>query len=364
MYKIPFTVVTLLLLILANHPQAHAAAADTAITATPNTATGSKTKGQLVNNPSKTESTLNTRALSYQDASHSAHGSVSLYDIWFDMKSDIDGDGYYHQFDVSFDLDTHYNSQTIYVIAELNGLTTQTLFQTTPYTLYGNSGNDSYQANVLLTDGYPPHQYNLTLRVFDANSDELLLTYNTRDHNDANTLNLEDSQYESVSNHRLSLYELSYELRADYDSDGYYTELTVDFDADAPGAEQWIYARISLIDSYGQQHEISLSNDFMLYDYASNDAYSTQINLNHGFEPDTYQLIVELYDADTHALLLTSTTPPSARLRLESSDRDASYGVTVEEEYYVAGSGGGAGMLLLTTLMILLILKRRYKSEK
>lgn len=223
MYKIPFIVVTLLLAILANHPQAHAAAADTAITTIQNTATGSKTKGQLVNNPGKTESTRHTRALSYQDASYSTHGSVSLYDIWFDMKSDIDGDGYYHRFDISFDLDTRYNSQTIYVIAELNGLTTQTLFQTTPYTLYGNSGNDSYQANILLTDGYPPHQYSLTLSVFDASNDERLLTYNTLDHNGSNTLNLEDSQYESINNHRLSLYELSYELRADYDSDGYYT---------------------------------------------------------------------------------------------------------------------------------------------
>lgn len=356
MYRFAIAVVAFLILVMANHPQAMAAEL--------NQSNGTKTKAKQITNPNKTESGLNTRALNFSGASYDSAQSVSVYDVWFDMQEDSDGDGYYHRFDVNFDIDTVYNSQTIYVIAEITGSTSQTLFQTEPYTLNGNSGNDSYQVNVLLTEGYPAAQYELTLRIYDAANNELLLQYGAQDNNALYNLYLEDSSQEAFAGSSLSMYELAFELSEDYDADGYYTELAVSFDADTPGDNQWVYARVSLIDPYGQWRTIRTSSAFLLSGYNSSDRYSAHIVLDYGFDPETYQLAVELYDADNHNLLLTSTTPLSTPLHLESTEWDDSYSVIVEEEYYASASGGSTGMLMLTVLLALLILKRRYKSEK
>src|SRR3990167_5910600 len=34
----------------------------------------------------------------------------SMYDMWFDFTRDDDGDGYYHQFNINFDIDTRFSS--------------------------------------------------------------------------------------------------------------------------------------------------------------------------------------------------------------------------------------------------------------
>ncbi|NIQ10086.1 MAG: hypothetical protein GWO08_09960, partial [Gammaproteobacteria bacterium] len=75
--------------------------------------------------------------------------------------------------------------------------------------------------------------------------------------------------------------------------------------------------------------------------YSSSDRYYTRITLDYGFDPNRYQLAVQLYDANSGSLLLTSTTPASTALHMESVDWDNDeYVVVVEEEYYASGSGG------------------------
>lgn len=356
MYKVALTIVTLLLLVLANHPKAHAAeTAPAAVT--------SKTRGQIVNNPNKTVNATVARALSSQSSYLTT--PISVYDVWFNMAVDTDGDGYYHQFEINFDVDTTRQSHSIYVIGELNGLTRQTLFQTEPYTLNGNSGSDTYQLTALLTDGYPASQYELILTIYDAETQAPLLQYDGQDNSQLQQLFLEDSGQESAQAAQLSLYEMSFELSDDRDQDGYYTTLRLAFDADAPGSQRWIYARISLIDGYGQWIEIHTTQPFAVTDYSSADRYATTIAMDYGINPEPYQLAVELYSAENHALLLSSNSPLSTPLKMESVDLDDAYGVTVEEEYYyAAGTGGGTGLLLLSALGILLLIRRYNKSEK
>jgi len=364
MYKTAITIVTALLVILASHTEANAASLDSTSSNTSTTSSnnGAKVRGTLTGNPDKTESNINIRSLNSYGSSAPA---VSVYDIWFNMTADSDGDGYYHQFDISFDIDTNVSSQRIYVTGELHGSTSQVLFQTDPYTLSGSSGSDTYQVRVLLTDGYATDQYELALNIYDADSGALLLQYDGVDDYRLNNLYLEDSSRESAYSAALSMYELSFELSNDLDGDGYYTDLAVQFDADAPGQQQWVYARISLLDSYGQWYEIKQTAAFMLNDYSSSDRYATRIMLDYGFAPDRYQLAIELYDADTNSLLLTSTSPQGTPVKVESADYDnAYYSVTVEESYYASGSGGSLDICMLVALVLVALVVGRRKSNK
>ena len=347
MYKIAFVIVTLLLVILANSPQAQAA------NSLGDNAT-SKFSGKIVNNPDKANSIAVARGFSAQTYSSNS-SPVGFYDVWFNMLEDSDGDGYYHQFEVNFDIDTVFSYQEIYVIGELAAASQQILFQTEPYTINSNSGNDSYQASVLLTDGYPSDQYELTLSVYDAETNALLLQYDAGHNSQLGQLYLEDNGRESVAQQGITLYQLSFEVSGDLDGDGYYTDLSVELDADAPGQQRWIYTRISLINPYGSWTTINTSATFALHGYDSSDRYTTHAVLDYGFDPATYQLGIEIYDAETEALLLTSTTPLSTPLNMESTDwdhnyEDGDYEVYVEEEYYASGSGGSAGVLMLLLL--------------
>lgn len=358
MYKIALVIVTFLLVVLANSPQAHAATTDTV-------EAGAKFRGKLVSNPGKSERPVTTQKLIDPNTATVNGTSVAVYDVWFDMLGDTDGDGYYHQFDVNFDLDTLYSHQRVYVIGKLHGNTSQVLFQTEPYTLNGDSGSDSYQARVLLTDGYPSGQYELSLTVYDADSHAQLLHYDSQDNYRLASLYLEDSSRESAAMDNISVYELGFELSSDLDGDGYFTEIAVDLDADAPGQQRWVYARISLIDPRNDWTEIKTSNDFLLQDYSSNDRYYTRLSLDYGFDPARYRLAVQIYDANSGSLLLTSTSPGSTPLHMESIDWDNDvYVVVVEEEYYASGSGGSTSLFLLVMLSLFLLVNRYRKSVK
>lgn len=356
MYKLAIAIVTLLLIILSGHPTAQAATID-------QQGSGTKVSSQLTNNPNKVAAPLNSRSLNAASY-HSGVPEVRIYDAWLDMRADSDGDGYHHLFDITFDIDSIANGHSIYVIGELQGSSRQILFRTDPYTVNGGSGEDTYQVRVLLTDGYPPGQYQLILHVYDANSNNLLITYDGLDNHRLNNLFLEDSSWEGVHTDALSLYQLNFELSQDWDADGYYSRLTLQFDADAPGQLRWVYARISLIDPWGQWIVIRNSADFAIEDYSDNDRYQATIDLDYGIAAAGYQLAVELYDADTHTLLLTSTTPEYSPIQLESSEYEESYGVIVEEEYYVSGSGGSFGVWSLLMMLMIVLTLRRQRSNK
>ncbi|MEC8813799.1 MAG: hypothetical protein CSH49_10145 [Alcanivorax sp.] len=366
MYKMAFVIVTLLLVILASNPQAQAAT----LTATDSgNSTGSKISGSIISNPEKTQTMGVARGLSLETTSNRySDSSVRVYDVWFNMVADTDGDGYYHQFEVNFDIDSELYRQDIYVVGELAGASRQILFQTETYMLSGDSGDDTYQARVLLTEGYPSQAYELILNIYSAETDSLLLQYDGDNDSRLRSLFLEDNTQEEAGYDRVTLYELGFELSADQDGDGFYTQLEVELDADAPGQERNVYVRLSLIDGYGRWYNISTSNLFRLYDYSSNDRYTTRVVLDYGFDPATYQLGVEIFDAETENLLLSSTAPSTTPLTMESTDWDNDwdndYSVTVEEEYRVSGSGGSSSLFLLFLLGLFLLAAHRNKSNK
>ncbi len=354
MQKAAIILVTMLILILASHSQAETNGADAA--------PQQKTQGKLIRNPNKPEpnsTNSSTRAATFS----AAQQTISLYDVWYDLITDNDGDGYYQKLHINFDLDTAYSEYPIYVVAEI-GSQSQTLFQTDPYNLNGNSASDSYQATVLLTEGYPSSYYDLVFKVYDADNHQLLAQFSSQNNDLFEPLYLEDATLDS-NLEDVSLYSLAYDLSEDWDHDGYYTKINLQFDADAPNQQRWIYAELFLVDEYGQWHELASTQPFQIAHYNSQDAYQTSVSLNSGFSPQSYQVAVRIYDGYTHSLLLTTIAPSGSYADMESIDWDndnwsEDETVIVEEEYYYASGSGGSMGLGIFVALIALGLRRKF----
>ncbi|MAR91538.1 MAG: hypothetical protein CML06_11755 [Pseudomonadales bacterium] len=344
MYKLAIAIVTFLLLLLVGHTQA----------AELMTSPGAKVKGGLVTDSERAATPLQPRAL--HGNTHSSPG-LQLFAVDVELREDSDGDGYYHRFGVTLDLDLPFDSREIYVVGRL---AQRILFQTEPYTVAGVQGSDAYRVDVLLTEGYPAQRYSLSLEVYAADSEQLLQQFGAVEAPALGALYLEDQQQEAVQAQALSIYELAFELSQDWDGDGYYTDLALDLDADAPGRERWVYAEVSLLDTAGYGLPLRTSAPFLLRDYASNDRYRTALTLDYGYSPQAYRLRVDLYDADTHTLLLTGYSPNHTPLYMESLEWD-------EDAYYSdPGSrhGGSLSLWLLAAFCVLLMLARNARSDK
>jgi len=145
-------------------------------------------------------------------------------------------------------------------------------------------------------------------------------------------------------------YDVDVVLFSDFDRDGYYFGIDLNFDADTNYVFADVYAVIYLSYEYGPWNEYAETADFTLFGTSGTDDYTVETELVSGYPTGSYDILIELYDADTNAFL-TSIGPEGAVelswLPLEDSTRDAVGGPT----QVVVNSGGGAvGWLLLLGL--------------
>lgn len=143
------------------------------------------------------------------------------------------------------------------------------------------------------------------------------------------------------------IYSVDVELFNDYDRDGYYYGVDLLFDADTIYAVADVYAVAYLSYEGGPWNEYAVSNDFTLFGATETDDYVMVTELLTGYPAGRYDLLLELYEADT-GLYVASAGPEEffelADLPLEDADRDQPSVVVT------SGGGGAAGVLLLTFL--------------
>lgn len=318
-----------------------------------------KFTGETSTNPQRTDDS--ETAAGKSAAKYISNGdNVGIYDVWFETQTDHDGDGYHSKFKVFFDVDSRYSNHSIYVTGQLNNGASTPLFRTEPFTISGETGNDTYSTTVLLTEGYPSDQYDLTLRIYDAQSNALLLTWGPAQDGQMSQLFLEDADRDAASSADIQVFEFAYTLHSDLDGDGYFTEADVRIDVDAPQQSRSLYASLFLVDQSGHWIPLRNSSVVNVSGYAGGDAIHMDFLLDSGFDPQRYRLGTRLYDAYSHNLLLTTTTPSSTPARMESLDYDHSF--YLEEEYYEEEhhhSGGSTGLILLPGLYALWRVKKR-----
>jgi len=95
----------------------------------------------------------------------------SIYDANIDLLSDLDGDGYHHAINVSFDIDVSYDSATVYAKLYLsrNGGPWSQYHTTDLINIYGDDYSDAYEVTTELAEGYPPGYYDVLIEVFSLN---------------------------------------------------------------------------------------------------------------------------------------------------------------------------------------------------
>ncbi len=133
------------------------------------------------------------------DFSFSASGhDYILFDASAELISDFNFDGFYHRFSVTFDVDTIYDVS--YVFAEVylsyEGGPWNHYGTSDSYHIYLDNENDTMTIETELEDGFSPGYYDVRIEVYNADSNEWLLSYGPYDNASLSALPLEDSYYD------------------------------------------------------------------------------------------------------------------------------------------------------------------------
>lgn len=146
------------------------------------------------------------------------------------------------------------------------------------------------------------------------------------------------------------IYDAWLTLGQDQDHDGYYSEFSLNFDVDTYYDIAAVYAVLYLgvNDEFREYHSTSV---FTLYGEDSDDALEVNTTLVEGFASDDYEVLIEIYDADSNSLVAVYDGYSDSDLLyipLESLDYEYTQsGVVVN---YEGGSNG-----IITTIALLLL---------
>ena len=166
------------------------------------------------------------------------------------------------------------------------------------------------------------------------------------------------------------IYDARTDLFGDADGDGYYRFLRVQLDADTIHTYAYVYAEIYL-SADGTAWELLYSTqDFSIWGTDDDDDYEVETELVSGYSTGMYDVLVELYDADTGEFLDEfgpNESPLFSMVPLEDSGRDGIVVDSLPPVTIVEESGGGAvSWLGLSGLLGALALRRlrRRRSDR
>lgn len=156
---------------------------------------------------------------------------------------------------------------------------------------------------------------------------------------------------EQDHNHEFWIYEAWVEYRRDTDFDGYYSGFSVEFDADTIFAQADVYARLYLA-SGNTYKEYYTTSVFSISGESSLDSLEVVSDLVEGFPATDYDMLIELYDAYSDALVASFDANNDADLSLlplESSEYEDNDTVVISYE-----SGGSFGYWAILICLLVL----------
>ena len=170
-----------------------------------------------------------------------------------------------------------------------------------------------------------------------------------------------DEHTQWVSQNEYWIYDSWVTLENDLDHDGYYSKLTIEFDADSVFSHATVYA-IVYIGKNNHYDAIHISSNFDIYGEDSFDSFAIETTLISGFPANDYDILIELYDASSNSLVAFSDSYDDADLSyvsLESENHEYSYEDTVVVVHEHAGSTSLLGLLMLTVVTIIRSIGKR-----
>ena len=153
------------------------------------------------------------------------------------------------------------------------------------------------------------------------------------------------------------IYESWVTLAHDIDYDGYHSTFSIEFDADTIFTRAPVYA-VLYLGKDGVYESIHVSSEFYIYSEDSTDTFTIESTLVSGYPPGEYDILLELYDADTEMLVAYTDAYDDgalAYLPLESENHE----YVVEDTVVIVEEHGGAWTLLPLCLLGGIVLVRR-----
>jgi hypothetical protein len=159
---------------------------------------------------------------------------------------------------------------------------------------------------------------------------------------------------------QFDIYDAWVDLSGDLDQDGYYHHIKVGFDADVntPTYEA-VYAKIYLSYRGGPWQQLATTDLFEIYSNSENDSYEIINELDQGFYPGEYEVLIELHSL-YHSGIVSQKMVQLDRngypITLEDLNRDQpDYVVAYVDNngYVVAGGFSAAGLLMLGFLLLI-----------
>lgn len=160
------------------------------------------------------------------------------------------------------------------------------------------------------------------------------------------------------------IYDADPVLFGDDDRDGFFYGIDLLMDADTVWSSAWVYAVVYLSLDGGPWNEYASTDDFEINGQSADDEYVLVTELRSGYPTGDYDLLIELFDADTGEFLADFGPGDSSALSylpLEDFNRDAprfDRPVTVRHGHG-GGSAGPLPLVLLALAGLLRLSKRR-----
>jgi len=278
-----------------------------------------------------------------------------IFDSWVSLDSDLDNDGYYSGLTVNFDADYEYGYAEVYakIYLSYEGGDWFQLYSSEDFSIYGNESDDYYSVSLDLNYDIPTGEYDLLIDLYQVGYSDIVATAAPEDDYDLYGLLLEDYEHES------STY-ISYvasELYTDRDHDGYYTQLTLEYDLDTFDTGRSVYAEVDIINTETHERVIVSTVDFIL----GNQTEFIDIDFSSGYVSSYYDFEIRIFDAYSNMQLALASQEFSALnyLPVESEEYDQP---EVSVDVHVHGGGGSFSWAAFSILLAAGI-KRAYRLK-
>lgn len=271
----------------------------------------------------------------------------SFYDARTFLNFDSDGDGYFSDFTLEFDAD--YDNGTAEVFAVIytsqNGEDWLELFTTDVFAISFDDGADSQNISTVLNFDFPTSDYDILIDLFENGVPGIVATIDSTTDVDLLDLPLEDQEHERVSN-ASDISFVASSLARDFDGDGFYAQLSLEYDIETQYTGDTVYAEIIVTDTADGFRQFLSSDNFIL----GNQTEIIDLTFNAGYLPGWYDIQINLINAFTDEVIADAAQEFSSlkSLPIESIDKDNRFDSFENDIDVIVEAGSfGWGLLIL-----------------
>ncbi len=289
-----------------------------------------------------------------------------IYDAAVLLKSDIDGDGYYSEIRVDFDVDAsvaaYYDVYAELYIREQGTSQWTHYFTTDVFEIYFDDSDDDYHVTTSFNDGFPPGNYEIAIDLFEYGYSGTVDIIDATYDGDLGNLPIEDVSFEQTQpDTNVSISTVKTEIFTDNDGDGYYQDFKISFDADITTGQRDIVARLYQKTGNGTWQFETESAAYTIVGTNTDDTIAFEATWQAGYATSLYDFKIELYDSATNEFLASASNDfgPLVDVPLEDAGKDQTSGgsgsggsgSSGNPSTTSSGSGGGSwnilGLLIL-----------------